>query len=57
MSSVFKVSNLKVGWVIKNKKLGEFIKSLRIAQNISTKEMIKYLDVLETKYIQYENGK
>ncbi|MEQ4713709.1 helix-turn-helix transcriptional regulator [Providencia alcalifaciens] len=39
-----------------NKTLGEFIKHLRISQNISTSEIAKNLTISEAEYIKRENG-
>ncbi|UFK93461.1 helix-turn-helix domain-containing protein [Providencia rettgeri] len=39
-----------------NKTLGEFIKHLRISQNISTSEIAKNLTISEAEYIKCENG-
>nr|ELR5136009.1 helix-turn-helix transcriptional regulator [Providencia rettgeri] len=39
-----------------NKTIGEFIKHLRISQNISTSEIAKNLTISETEYIKCENG-
>lgn len=39
-----------------NKTLGEFIKHLRISQNISTSEIAKNLTISDAEYIKCENG-
>ncbi|MGF7537227.1 helix-turn-helix transcriptional regulator [Providencia rettgeri] len=39
-----------------NKTLGEFIKHLRLSQNISTSEIAKNLTISEVDYIRCENG-
>lgn len=39
-----------------NKTLGEFIKHLRVSQNISTSEIAKNLTISQAEYIKYENG-
>ncbi|EPI2106524.1 helix-turn-helix domain-containing protein [Providencia rettgeri] len=39
-----------------NKTLGEFIKHLRLSQNISTSEITKNLTISEVDYIKCENG-
>lgn len=39
-----------------NKTLGEFIKHLRISQNIPTSEIAKNLTISEAEYIKCENG-
>lgn len=39
-----------------NKTLGEFIKHLRLSQNISTSEIAKNLTISEVDYIKCENG-
>lgn len=39
-----------------NKTLGEFIKHLRISQNISTSEIARSLTISEAEYIKCENG-
>lgn len=39
-----------------NKTIGEFIKHLRITQNISTSEIAKNLTISEAEYIKCENG-
>ncbi|ENU1228531.1 helix-turn-helix transcriptional regulator [Providencia rettgeri] len=39
-----------------NKTIGEFIKHLRITQNISTSEIAKNLTISEVEYIKCENG-
>lgn len=39
-----------------NKTLGEFIKHLRLSQNISTSEIAKNLIISEVDYIKCENG-
>ncbi|MDB9567296.1 helix-turn-helix transcriptional regulator [Providencia rettgeri] len=39
-----------------NKTLGEFIKNLRITQNISTSEIAKNLTISEAEYIKCEAG-
>lgn len=39
-----------------NKTIGEFIKHLRISQNISTSELARKLTISEVEYIKCENG-
>lgn len=39
-----------------NKTVGEFIKAVRLARNISTDEMAGSLTISEDEYIQCENG-
>ncbi|MBG5926163.1 helix-turn-helix domain-containing protein [Providencia rettgeri] len=39
-----------------NKTIGEYIKHLRISQNISTSEIAKNLTISEAEYIKCENG-
>lgn len=39
-----------------NKTLGEFIKHLRVSQNISTSEIAKNFTISEAEYIKCENG-
>ncbi|MEY0078140.1 helix-turn-helix domain-containing protein [Providencia rettgeri] len=39
-----------------NKTIGEYIKNLRISQNISTSEIAKNLTISEAEYIKCESG-
>lgn len=39
-----------------NKTIGEFIKQLRLSQNISTSDIANNLTISEAEYIKCENG-